>query len=60
MGRLPPYWRRPARLDAASEEDRSDLIDLMEAIRDAQATDNTGHLEQARTRLVDLLFYLDA
>jgi molecular chaperone DnaK len=49
-----------ARLDNASEEDRSDLIDLMEAIRDAQATDNTGHLEQARTRLVDLLFYLDA
>jgi len=49
-----------AKLDTASDEDRSDLIDLMEAIRDAQGTDDPTGLEQARTRLEDLLFYLDA
>jgi molecular chaperone DnaK len=49
-----------ARLETASEEDRGDLIDLMEAVRDAQTTDDASGLEQARTRLEDLLFYLDA
>jgi molecular chaperone DnaK len=49
-----------ARLDTASEEDRGDLIDLMEAVRDAQGTDDAAGIEQACTRLEDLLFYLDA
>lgn len=49
-----------AKLDTASEEDRSDLVDLIEAIRDARTTDDTASLAQARARLEDLLFYLDA
>jgi hypothetical protein len=35
------------------------MIDLMEMIRDAEAAGDTAALEQARTQLGDLLFYLD-
>jgi hypothetical protein len=35
------------------------MIDLMEAIRDAQAADNAAALDQARSQLADLLFYLE-
>jgi molecular chaperone DnaK len=48
-----------AKLDAAGEEDRNEMIDLMETIRDAQAAGNAAIIEQARTQLSDLLFYLD-
>jgi molecular chaperone DnaK len=48
-----------ARLDAAGDEDRREMIDLMEAIRDAQAADDAAALDQARSQLVDLLFYLE-
>jgi molecular chaperone DnaK len=48
-----------ARLDAAGDEDRREMIDLMEAIRDAQAADNAAALDQARSQLADLLFYLE-
>ena len=48
-----------ARLDAAEEEDRHEMIDLMETIRDAQAAGDAATLELARTQLSDLLFYLE-
>jgi molecular chaperone DnaK len=48
-----------ARLDIAGEEDRTEMIDLIEAIQDAQASRDAVALEQARTQLTDLLFYLE-
>ena len=48
-----------ARLDAVGDEDRQEMIDLMEAIRDAQASGDVAGLEQTRTQLTDLLFYLE-
>jgi molecular chaperone DnaK len=48
-----------AQLETAGEEDRLEIIDLIEAIRDAQAAEDAGALEQARTQLGDLLFYLE-
>jgi molecular chaperone DnaK len=48
-----------ARLDAVGDEDRQEMIDLMEAIRDAQASGDAAGLEQTRTQLTDLLFYLE-
>ena len=35
------------------------MIDLMETIRDAQAAGDAAIVEQARTQLSDLLFYLE-
>ena len=49
-----------ARLGSASEEDRNDLVDLIQALNDAQTSGETADLERARARLEDLLFYLDA
>ena len=48
-----------ARLDTAGEEDRKEMIDLMEAIRDAQVAGDAAALEKARTQLADLIFYLE-
>jgi molecular chaperone DnaK (HSP70) len=48
-----------ARLDAAGDEDRREMIDLMEAIGDARAADDAAALDQARSQLADLLFYLE-
>ena len=48
-----------AKLDAAEDEDRQEMIDLMETIRDAQAAGDAATLELARTQLSDLLFYLE-
>ena len=48
-----------AQLDTIGEEDRLEMIDLMETIRDAEAAGDTTTLEQAQTQLGDLLFYLD-
>jgi len=51
--------RASAKLDTAGDEDRNEMIDLMETIRDAQAANNLSGLEKARTQLTDLLFYLE-
>ncbi len=48
-----------AKLDDIGDEDRKELIDLIEAIRDAQAADDAAALDQARGQLADLLFYLE-
>jgi molecular chaperone DnaK len=48
-----------ARLDEVGEEDRSEIIDLIEMIRDARSGDDRTAAEDARSQLQDLLFYLD-
>jgi molecular chaperone DnaK (HSP70) len=48
-----------AKLDEAGEEDRAEIIDLTEAIRDARSSGDTASLEAARSQLQDLLFYLE-
>jgi molecular chaperone DnaK len=48
-----------AKLDVVGDEDRRELIDLMEAVRDTQAADDAAALDQAQSQLADLLFYLE-
>jgi molecular chaperone DnaK len=55
----PLLARAAAKLDEAGEEDRAELIDLIETIRDARSTGNQAALEEARSQLNDLLFYLE-
>ena len=47
------------KLDDAGEEDRSEIIDLIEMIKDARTSGDTAALEDARQQLQDLLFYLE-
>jgi len=51
--------RARAKLDDLGEEDRSEVIDLIETIRDAQGSGDSAALESARDQLRDLLFYLE-
>ena len=48
-----------AKLDEVSEEDRVEIIDLMEAIRDASTGGDAAALDEAWRQLQDLLFYLE-
>jgi molecular chaperone DnaK len=47
------------KLDEVAEEDRSEIIDLIEAIRDARGGGDSAAVEEARSQLQDLLFYLE-
>jgi molecular chaperone DnaK len=47
------------KLDDVAEEDRSEIIDLIEAIRDARGDGDSAAVEAARSQLQDLLFYLE-
>ncbi len=51
--------RASAKLDDVGEEDRSELIDLIEMIRDAQAAEDQPALSASRQQLQDVLFYLE-
>ncbi len=51
--------RASARLDDAGEEDRAEIIDLIETIRDARSSGDSTALEEGRQQLQDLLFYLE-
>jgi molecular chaperone DnaK len=51
--------RAEAKLDDAGEEDRSELIDLIEAIRDARKAGDSTRLAEACEQLNDLIFYLE-
>ncbi len=51
--------RAAAKLDEVGEEDRSELIDLIEMIRDAHAADDQATLAANRQQLQDVLFYLE-
>jgi hypothetical protein len=48
-----------AKLEEAIDEDRAELIDLVEIIRDCQERSDVAGLEVARKQLSDLLFYLE-
>jgi molecular chaperone DnaK len=47
------------KLDDAGEEDRSEIIDLIEMIKDARNGGDATALADARQQLQDLLFYLE-
>jgi molecular chaperone DnaK (HSP70) len=47
------------KLDQAGEEDRAEIIDLIEMIRDARNRGDSAALEDGRRQLQDLLFYLE-
>ena len=51
--------RASAKLDDTGEEDRTEIIDLIEAIRDARSSGDNAALEDVRNQLQDLLFYLE-
>jgi molecular chaperone DnaK (HSP70) len=51
--------RARAKLDEAGEEDRAEIIDLIEAIHTARSDGDAAALETARGHLQDLLFYLE-
>jgi molecular chaperone DnaK (HSP70) len=51
--------RAEAKLDEAGEEDRSEMIDLIEAIRDARKAGDRARLAEAYEQLNDLIFYLE-
>jgi molecular chaperone DnaK len=46
-------------LENASEEDREDMIDLIEVIKDGIAADDFKAVDAAVERLADILYYLD-
>ena len=48
-----------AKLDGVGEEDRAELIDLIEAVRDCRDEGDGSGLADARKQLTDLLFYLE-
>lgn len=48
-----------AMLDGAIAEDRTEIVDLIEAIEDSRASNDAAGLSDAARRLDDLLFYLD-
>jgi molecular chaperone DnaK (HSP70) len=51
--------RASAKLEQTGEEDRTEIIDLIESIRDARRSGDSSALEGARNQLQDLLFYLE-
>ena len=51
--------RASAKLDETGEEDSTEIIDLIEAIRDARSSGDSAVLEDVRSQLQDLLFYLE-
>jgi molecular chaperone DnaK len=51
--------RASAKLDESGEDDRTEIIDLIESIRDARRSGDSSALEDARNQLQDLLFYLE-
>ena len=48
-----------AKLDETGEEDRAELVDLVEIITDCQERGDAAGLEVASRQLTDLLFYLE-
>jgi molecular chaperone DnaK (HSP70) len=48
------------KLDQAGEEDRAEIIDLIEMIRDARNSGDSAAVEEGQRQLQDLLFYLES
>ena len=55
----PLLTKAGAKLDETGDEDRAEIIDLIETIRDARSNGDSDALEAARSQLQDLLFYLE-
>ncbi|HSH49222.1 MAG TPA: Hsp70 family protein [Halomonas sp.] len=47
-------------MEGANPDDREDLVDNIEGVRDALASDDAAALEQAMDELSDLVFYLES
>jgi molecular chaperone DnaK (HSP70) len=47
-------------LDSAANSDREDLVNLIEALKDALSSSDTAAVRQAMAELSDLLFYLES
>jgi molecular chaperone DnaK (HSP70) len=47
------------KLDVVEAEDRSEIIDLIETLRDARSAGDRAGLDDSRRQLEDLLFFLD-
>jgi molecular chaperone DnaK len=48
-----------AKLDAAGDEDRAELIDMVEVIKNCKERGDVAGLQEASKQLGDLLFYLE-
>lgn len=48
-----------ALLDTVEEDDREDMIELLEEIKDAGNADDTGRIKKALEELSEILFYLE-
>ena len=48
-----------AKLDVIGAEDREEIIDLIETVRDARAAGDREGLNESRKQLEDLMFYLE-
>lgn len=47
------------KLDAVGDEDKGELVDLIEAVEDARKAGDDAKLAELQAQLTDLLFYLD-
>ncbi|MCK5876967.1 MAG: Hsp70 family protein [Candidatus Marithrix sp.] len=47
-------------LDSASSEDKEDIVDMIEAINDALATENFTALDESVEQLSDIIYYLES
>jgi len=47
------------KLETIADEDKGELVDLIEAVEDARAADDSSKLAEAQAQLTDLLFYLE-
>ncbi|BCU06206.1 Hsp70 family protein [Allochromatium tepidum] len=47
-------------METANAEDREDLVDLVEGVRDALANGDEAALDEAMTSLTDLVYYLES
>ncbi|NEV63958.1 Hsp70 family protein [Thiorhodococcus minor] len=46
-------------MDTASAEDKEDLVDMTETLRDALDSGDTGAIDEATSALTDLIYYLE-
>lgn len=47
-------------MEKASDEDREDLVDLIEMVKDALQADDSKALSKAMDELTDLVYYLES
>jgi molecular chaperone DnaK len=47
-------------IETANPDDKEDLVNMVESVRDALATTDTAALERAVAELSDLIYYLES